>query len=54
MKVQNTIYWGITLTTIEEMKFEMWRADRNNCPAFNTITHQERVEILTNFLNQIR
>jgi hypothetical protein len=47
-------YWGLKLTKIEELKWEKWKADRNNCPAFNTISHTERVEILNSFLKSIR
>jgi hypothetical protein len=47
-------YWGVPLTKVEELKWEKWRADRNNCQAFNTITHSERVKILENFLKSIR
>lgn len=54
-KLKNTnSYWGIELTKIEEMKFDKWKSDRNNCPALNTIAHEERVQILINFLSQIR
>jgi hypothetical protein len=47
-------YWGIQLTKAEELKWEKWKTDRNNCPAFNTISHKERVQILTTFLKSIR
>lgn len=53
--MENTInYWGIQITLIEEMKFDRWKSDRNNCPAFNTISHEKRVEYLQQFLNTIR
>lgn len=48
------LYWGVELSKIEEMKFEKWKSDRNNCPALNTITHSERIEILVNYLKSIR
>ena len=47
-------YWGVELSKVEEMKFEKWKSDRNNCPALNTISHEERVIILKNYLKSIR
>lgn len=45
-----TTYWGIIITNIEQMKWEMFRSDRNNCPALNTIPHEERVQRFKDFL----
>jgi len=47
-------YWGIQITPTEEMMFSKWKSDRNNCPSFNTISHQERIEYLKKFINKIR
>ena len=47
-------YWGIQITPTEEMQFDRWKADRNNCPAFNTISQEERVGYLIKFLEIIR
>lgn len=47
-------YWGIEITPIEEMQFDKWKSDRNNCPAFNTISHEQRIEYLKIFIKQIR
>jgi hypothetical protein len=47
-------YWGIEITKVEELKWEKWRAERINCPAFNTISHTERIKILEDFLKSIR
>ena len=47
-------YWGFEITAIEEMQFDKWKSDRNNCPAFNTISHIERIKYLQIFLTQQR
>lgn len=54
METLTNTYWGIELTKVEEMKFDKWKSDRNNCPALNTISHEQRVEILVKFLAVIR
>lgn len=47
-------YWGVLMTKEEELKWQKFYTDRNNCPALNTITHEERVRRLNEFLNFIR
>jgi hypothetical protein len=47
---KTTTYWGVLLTKIEEMKWEKFKSDRNNCPALNTISHEKRVKLLKDFL----
>jgi hypothetical protein len=52
--INKTDYWGIQITPIEEMKWQKFASDRNNCPALNTIPHEERVKRLQEFLESIR
>jgi hypothetical protein len=47
---ETTTYWGVMLTKVEEMKWQKFASDRNNCPALNTISHEDRVQILKDFL----
>ena len=54
MEERTTLYWGIEITIIEEMKWQKFASDRNNCPALNTISQEERVNRLNDFIKNER
>lgn len=52
--MKKTTLWGVELTSIEDTLFMKWLNDNPNIKRPNTISHEERVELLTNWLNDYR
>lgn len=50
MAQQRTERWGVWMTSIQSMLFDKY-LDNPDIPAPNTLSHEERVKLLQNFLN---
>ncbi len=50
MTPQKVYRWGVSMTSIESMLFDKY-LDSPDVPSPNTLSHNERVQLLQNFLN---
>ena len=47
-------YWGCELTSFEDMKFSKWLDNNPQIPKPNTLTAEQRHELLSNWLKEHR
>lgn len=47
-------YWGCELTGLEDMKFTKWLENNQQIPRPNTLTSEQRTQLLSNWLKEHR